>query len=1215
MTSLELPLLVALVVLAIVALTLALAAAARFATVRRQHKRATSEADRVRAIFDSHAADGFARVDQLLFDLRDVRDSNLLDDALRAVQADGQVDDRPEVRDRLRRLYDTFGLIDLHTRRVREARDWRRRVDSANLLGRLGDLRAIPILAEVLRDSYEDDRTVKAAAARALGQFRVEGKVDALLQELKTINEWSSPRIAEVLVDLGELALRPTIAALADESANLRTWATQVLARIGDSSAVLPLVERLSDRSSQVRVAAAEALGRLEDRRAVGKLSAAMLRDPLAQVRAEAARALGRIGDRTAFEALVSALSDSDYWTRMRAVEALEGLSPDDPVPLLEAARDPRAEVAKAAAAALDRSGFVQSWIDTLGEAPGPRLQTAKQHLRVAARAGALDTVLRQLDAHGDFRARARLAEFIGEMAIPEATEALARACQDERWPVRVQALKAYAALAPQDLQPVLEGLDDSEEMVRHAAAQALLELGPRPELRAKLDQLVESLASSPNEDIRAAALDRMAEEDEVRGRKLATHLLSDPAPRIRARAAALLAHDDGPARLRALAERLHDDSALVRAEAARSLGDIGTTQAIEALIGGTVGADDATLENICDALARHGMDGLVDAIDTFMGATDIRSRLAVVWTLGKTEDERSVPLLIAAQEDDRPKVRAAACGALGRFRTPMALEALRLSLLDRSERVRAAAANALGRVGDPALVPALVGALKDPDWFVRRRVLIALGRIGEATALPSLLPFIDDAGYQGAAAHAAIALVLLDPLAGARAISPWLAVAGHHEELLEALQGEDAQVSEKVRSFLGLHTPDASAAEIQSWAEGLRESLTTSRNAADRLRAVELLAAWPPARTPAWLEAPIRTDPDPRIRRRAVELLDSPDPDTAQVLERALQDPDPGVRQAALMQSGRFPSTARAVLTCATGNESHTQDLVVDALAEQHGSDSAPLVDLLMGEAREAGRCAAILALGRVGGPDASMVLPLLLDDPSAVIRAAAAEALGDLPEAAGVEPLRKALEDPIEDVRRAGVVALWRQAPDAVFDALPLLRVDPSLGVRLELAGRLGEDPSMRAMDALREMAKDPHPGVRREALCSLLVPATPEAAASFLEQVGAMDAVEATILRQAILERGMDQEFAEWLQRSRDPRLRKAAVDLLCFAGVAAHQEALAASLADGDPDVRLAVVKALARIDDDTVRQKLTQAAHDPDTRVRAAARRTAAFKVV
>ena len=88
------------------------------------------------------------------------------------------------------------------------------------------------------------------------------------------------------------------------------------------------------------------------------------------------------------------------------------------------------------------------------------------------------------------------------------------------------------------------------------------------------------------------------------------------------------------------------------------------------------------------------------------------------------------MPALIAALDDDAPRVRARAAEALGRIGDPRGVEPL-LGLLeheDASERI--CALKALGRIGDPRAIPALVAYLGHRKWRYRSCAATALGRI-----------------------------------------------------------------------------------------------------------------------------------------------------------------------------------------------------------------------------------------------------------------------------------------------------------------------------------------------------------------------------------------------------------------------------------------------------------------------------------------------------
>ncbi|MCO4769257.1 MAG: HEAT repeat domain-containing protein, partial [Deltaproteobacteria bacterium] len=407
--TLQLALLFAIGLLAAVGLGLIFLAGARGRRLRRRKQRLSGRVAALRARLETYAASGFQDVERLHIELRAADDPQQMDAALRAVGG-GLEALEPDVQERLRAVYERSGLLAMHRSSLREAPDWRTRADSALVLGHLGDIEAIPDLAASVRDADEDASTVKAAAARALGMMTAPGAAELLVTELAAPGDWSSPRIAEALVEMGGPAYAATLAGLDHDSANVRAWCSRVLGQLGDPGAVRPLMGRLLDRSGPVRTVAAEALGLLADPTATSSLVEAMLRDPAAQVRGGAARALGRTADPASLSALVDALDDPDPWTRIRAVEALEALHPDDAELLLEAVRSGREESSRAAAVALERIGHVQRWVDQLVDAPRGGVAALEGWLVMVARQGGSGPLRRAMRESAELATRARCA-------------------------------------------------------------------------------------------------------------------------------------------------------------------------------------------------------------------------------------------------------------------------------------------------------------------------------------------------------------------------------------------------------------------------------------------------------------------------------------------------------------------------------------------------------------------------------------------------------------------------------------------------------------------------------------------------------------------------------------------------------------------------------------------------------------------------------------
>jgi aminopeptidase N len=144
-------------------------------------------------------------------------------------------------------------------------------------------------------------------------------------------------------------------------------------------------------------------------------------------------------------------------------------------------------------------------------------------------------------------------------------------------------------------------------------------------------------------------------------------------------------------------------------------------------------------------ALARFDDPATVQALigtladdNAFWGT---RAECAV--SLGKLRVREGFDALKAALRTRHPKVRRAAVEALGCFKTPEALEAIRPhALCDDSYLVEAEAARALGRTRQPGAFDTLVDLLDRPSWFdvVRAGAIDGLAALRDDRAVPHMI-------------------------------------------------------------------------------------------------------------------------------------------------------------------------------------------------------------------------------------------------------------------------------------------------------------------------------------------------------------------------------------------------------------------------------------------------------------------------------------------
>lgn len=309
--------------------------------------------------------------------------------------------------------------------------DWGIREEAASALGELGDARGVRPLVMALKDA---DRAVRDAATHAL----------------QAIGPPSVPALGQCLMD-------PDL--------TVQEAAASVLSSIGDERVVDQLIAALESPDWIVRMYAAKGLGRIGDMRAMEPLFS-LLQDKVKAVREESAVALGALGE-PAVRALIEMLADSEWLTRLRAVEALgrakSALALDPLLKLLT--DDPDSAVRQDAARSLGEIGD--------GRAFEPLLQAMDDSRLRAAAVEALGKV-------GDGRAVEPLRSLVEEAAQSH-HEWEVHGCQNERYeqelPAVEAAVKALGTIGDKTAIPTLVTALKSTT-VRVEAGDALVRFG-----------------------------------------------------------------------------------------------------------------------------------------------------------------------------------------------------------------------------------------------------------------------------------------------------------------------------------------------------------------------------------------------------------------------------------------------------------------------------------------------------------------------------------------------------------------------------------------------------------------------------------------------------------------------------------------------------------------------------------------------------------------
>jgi HEAT repeat protein len=1007
--------------------------------------------------------------------------------------------------------YDRLGLVEKYVIRLRSATKWRERAFAAELLGRVGNAQAVPILLETVAATRTEDADVREIALRALARIGDPRAVGPLVEALKRSEVWLAPRIADILTRHGDLAVEPMIAFLGDPARHpARAWAASILGEVGAARAFPALVRALSDLDDEVRAKSASALGKIGDRRAVGYLLDHLLSDPAPFVRARIAQALGQFDEPEVIERLVRALGDPAWWVRMRSVEALEQVGAQAEGPLLLALDDPDPEIRIRAAVALERLDVPARLIAEIerGEHGGQAVQTLTRF----GNAGARELLAEGL-AHPSPAVRLAMIEAINRAGRRDLGAELNHVAGADAEPqLRAAAFDALRTLGLTDGIPTaLEHLNDPDQRVRTAAMHFVGQLGG-PELADR----IRSRTTDPDPAVRAATAlalgltqARGAGPDFIR-------LLTDPDPTVRAAAARGAADANAREAASGLLGLLTDVAPAVQREAVLALGRLGDATTAAVLLRHLSGGDPELRGAIATAVTRLDPARVPDLLDHLVEAGDRESKLAVVRTVAQLRLQNGAALLEVLWRDSDPAVRTATAETLGRLGGFDAVRLLMAGLSDPEDDVRAHAVDALARLNGAEAGPAFLGLLAlDPSNRVRERAALATGLLrtpgGEAALLEASRP--------GASAEVRAASLLalggyeqesmvgrLVEMADDRALRDLLADRIRHDAGFRLLAHRLGASRHVELQALGATTREEMETSL---AEGLRGALEP----AERLRLVSGLRAFQGDRSRNALMQVVRSDPNPGVRAAALTavagMVDLAELERASV--RALSDPAAVVRHTAVGLMGRLPPQ-RALPSLVRMLRPDDEDTVVlRAVAAQAEESFDSFIDLTLGLGAGGPEMVTVSKVARyIMHPRLPTLLPAMAESRAPEVREALALLWSHRPDLVDAGLLARLTQDPVVSVRVAAAAAC---AAGGRTDGLDALAADPApevramtavvgllLGVRTSLPADLGRDLLASAAaglpaSLLHAQAADPVPERRRAGGMLLALRGDPE------------------------------------------------------------------------------------------------------------------------
>ncbi len=512
-----------------------------------------------------------------------------------------------------------------------------------------------------------------------------------------------------------------------DESARLAAIDTLGLPGQQVEGAIAALIGQLGDDSATVRAHAAHALGQIgPTAKPAAEALAKLVADEDSQVRREAVRAFGRIrpGPEVSIPLFTKVLEEAEPEVRVHAMNAMAQQGKEVVPPLIEALSHEEAgywACLVLAEIGADAEQAVPALVKLFQSDDRPEVCREALLAIAAIGPGAASAVPDLIGVIGDDEELGDGAAVYALGAIgPEAKAAAekVRALADQEDApafLRTICLWALARMDPEDEQLVgevvpqlVEALKSPESRLRAAAARALLDLDPDPEI-------VRPVLTKVMEEASAEALDDMLDALASLGEKAVPRLIKAlETEEVRPKAAAIIARI-GPAAKEAvptLIDALSDETPETRNEVLFALAAIGPgAEAAVAAATEALGDPEMNVRYAaCYALGKIGSAAMPAKakLQENLAAEDEFLAMASAWALACIHPEcpdtpaKSVPVLIEAlgRPDRMNRLQAAESlqhlGALAKD----AVDALKKAAGDDDEQVRQAAARALEAVG-----------------------------------------------------------------------------------------------------------------------------------------------------------------------------------------------------------------------------------------------------------------------------------------------------------------------------------------------------------------------------------------------------------------------------------------------------------------------------------------------------------------------------------
>jgi len=580
------------------------------------------------------------------------------------------------------------------------------RVNSASVLGTIGDRKAVIPLINCLKDANKNVRAASAASLGTLKDKRALNTLIELLNDNDVVTKINAATSLGLLAD--KTATQPLLKILTnkDEREKLRTTALDSLGLIKDTVAMEPILKILIDEYEKdgIRKSAATAMRLMENvypsEVLIALLKGEMVYPIFVSEKCTVTNWMKKEGDKDIIKNSTSLLEVSTGKMKREILAPAAGTlvkiytkvgqsaEPGALVGLIaykdkEIKEEERSSVRNMASLALGKvkgDNAVPALIQALKkDKNGAVRKNAASSLREIENAKARPELIDAMkhDDSGVVRSEAAYALGVGGLKHAENVPHLIDVLQKDKYEsARIKAVWSLGELVDKRaVEPLKKAIVVGRKKGEKEAPAVITEA------ITALDKLAASSVDPMLTVLKDKDIDEVARSYSVR----------------------VLGLVESTNAVEPLITALKDESVVVRSESAKSLGLINDRRSVESLIG-----------------------VLKDTNEW------ITVRTNATWSLGNIKDERAVMPLIDALKSDVMAIRTNAVTALGTIKDKRAVLPL-VKILENpkeDDTIRAGAITALASIGDPASTVAIMTALKDNSVSLRQNAIVAVGTI-----------------------------------------------------------------------------------------------------------------------------------------------------------------------------------------------------------------------------------------------------------------------------------------------------------------------------------------------------------------------------------------------------------------------------------------------------------------------------------------------------